>query len=262
MKVPLSDVFCEIEANLKRTLVFCFALCCTVLAQTGQPPITADQPKDVSITNIINSFAAKEKNFKQALEQYTYTRDVTISAKCQDGQVGVYHLKIDVTFDKNSNRLENIQALSSTLTCIFITKNDLDTFRNQSLFLLTTDEIQNYRINFVGQQKTDKANFYVFDVSPSSALTGKPCFDGRIWVDARDFSLVGTQGTVSTKRKEKRKGDENIVPTITTLRGQIDGQYWFPTQSRAKDVLHFSSGDVQIDEVVNFTDYKPIAHPK
>lgn len=242
--------------------MFCFALSGTVLAQTGQPPIVADPPKDVSIANIISSFAVKEKDFKQALEQYTYTRDVTISAKCPGGQLGVYHLNVDVTFDKKGNRLEKIKAVSSTLTCISITKEDLDAFRNQSLLLLTTEEIQNYRINYVGQEQTDNAQFYLFDVSPTSALTGKPYFEGRIWVDARDFSVVGSQGTVATKTEKKHKGEENLFPAISTLRGRIDGKYWFPIQSRAKDVLHFSTGDVQIDEVVHLTDYKAVAHPK
>ena len=241
---------------MTRILVFYFAFSCAVLAQTGQPPIVAEPPKDVSIPNIISAFAAKEKDFRQALEQYTYTRDVTVSARCQGGQPGVYHLNVDVTFDKKGNRLEKMKAVSSTLTCISITKEDLDAFRNQSLLLLTTEEIQNYQVNFVGQQQRDNARFYVFDVSPTSALTGKLYFEGRIWVDARDFSVVGSQGTVGTNREKKHKGEENLFPAVTTWRGQIDGRYWFPTQTRAKDVLHFSTGDVQIDEVVNLTDYK------
>ena len=52
------------------------------------------------------------------------------------------------------------------------------------------------------------------------------------------------------------------MPTVTTWREQIDGRYWFPTYSRVNDVLHFSTGDVQIDEVVKLTNYKAIAHPK
>jgi hypothetical protein len=245
-----------------RILVFCFALSCPVLAQTGQAPIVADPPKDVSIPNIINSFAAKEKDFKQALEQYTYTRDVILRASCQGAQPGVYHLIVDVGFDGRGNRLEKVKAADSSLQCIQITKEDLDSFRNQSLFVLTTDEIQDYQINFVGQQQQDDLHFYVFDVSPASALAGKQYFEGRIWVDARDFSVVKSHGTVATKQEKKRKAQENVFPAVTTWRGQIDGRYWFPAQSRAKDVLHFSTGDVQIDEVVKLTDYKAVGHPK
>jgi hypothetical protein len=55
---------------------------------------------------------------------------------------------------------------------------------------------------------------------------------------------------VATKRKKKPEGEENLLPAVTTWRGQIDSQYWLPTESRAKSVLHFSAGDVQIDEVI------------
>ena len=85
------------------------------------------------------------------------------------------------------------------------TKEDLDSFRNQSLLVLTTDEIQDYRINFVGQQQDD-LHFYVFDVSAAAVQPGKPQFEGRIWVDSRDFSIAKSYGTIVIKREKKRKG--------------------------------------------------------
>jgi hypothetical protein len=246
-----------------RVLVFCFALSCPILAQTGQGPIVADPPKDVSIPNIINSFAAKEKEAKEALEQYTYTRDVTLRESCQGGQSGVYHLIVDVGFDRRGNRLEKVKTVHSTLQCMFVSEEDLDSFRKQSLLLLTTDEIRNYHVNFVGQQQQENLHFYVFDVSPVAAMAGRQYFEGRIWVDARNFSVVRSQGTVATRREKKYEAGENLFPrAVITWRSQIDGRNWFPTQSRAKDVLHFSTGDVQIDEVVMLTDYKAVGHPK
>jgi len=245
-----------------RTAVFCFALSCSVLAQTGHTPAVNNPPNGVSIPNIIQSFAAKEKEFKQALEQYTYTQDVIVRSSCQGAQTGVYHLNVNVGFDGKGNRVDEVKAVDSTLQCIQITKEDLDTLRNQSLYVLTTDEIQDYRINFVGQQHQDNLHFYVFDVSPIAAVAGKQYFEGRIWVDGRDFLIVKTHGTIATKREKKRKAQENLFPVVTTWREQIDGRYWFPTQSLAKDVLHFSPGDVQIDEVVKLTAYKAVVHSK
>ena len=110
----------------------------------------------------------KEKEFKQAHEQDTYTQDVTVKASCQGGQPGVYPLIVDAMFDKRGNRSEKVKAADSTLQCIADSKEDLDSFRSQSLLLLTTDEIQNYHVNFVGQQQQDDLRFYVFDVSPGN----------------------------------------------------------------------------------------------
>lgn len=245
-----------------RILAFSFALCCPVLAQTGQAPIVGDPPNNVSIPNIIQSFAAKEKEFKQARDQYAYTQEVTVRASCRGAQPGVYHLIVEATLDGKGNRVEKVKTADSTLQCISITKEDLAGFRNQSLILLTTDEIPNYQIKFVGQQQQDNLHFYVFDVSPVGIQVGKPQFEGRIWVDSRDFVLVMSHGMIIIKREKKGKGQENPLPAVTTLREQIDGRYWFPAYSRANDVLRFSSGDVQIDEVVKLTNYKAIANSK
>jgi hypothetical protein len=244
---------------LIRSLVFWFSLSSVAVAQTGQSPIVADPPKDVSIPNIINSFAAKETAFKQALEQYTYTRDVIMKANCQGSQE-FYHLTVDVGFDRRGNRVEKVKAEQTTLRCIMVSKEDLNSFRDQTVPVLTTDEIHNYQISFVGQQHQDDVDFYVFDASPTAATSGKLYFKGRIWVDAHDFSIVKSQGTVVPQR-EKKHQQENIIPSMTTWRTQIDGSYWFPMQSRARGVLHFSSGDVEIDEVIRLTDYKAVAHP-
>jgi hypothetical protein len=243
-------------------LIFCVALSCTALGSEDEAPIVNDPPKGVSVPDIIQSFAAKEKEFKQAHDQYTYTQDVTVKASCQGGQPGVYHLIVDNMFDRRGNRSEKVKAVDSTLQCIAVTKEDLDSFRSQSQLLLTTDEIQKYQVNFVGQQQQGELRFYVFDVSPVAALPGKQYFEGRIWVDSRDFPIVKSRGTVVTKREKKRKGRDNLLPSVTTWREQIDGRYWFPTYSRTNDVLHFSTGDVQIDEVVKLTNYKATTQPK
>jgi hypothetical protein len=96
---------------------------------------------------------------------------------------------------------------------------------------------------------------------PVDTTAGKLYFRGRIWVDAGDFSIVRSQGTVSTQPEKKHKGQENIIPPVTTWRAQIDSKYWFATQNRTMGVLHFSGGDVEIDEVIRLTNYKAVAHP-
>ena len=240
--------------------MLCFALPCSLVAQKAPGPLVSDPPKGVSIPAIIQSFAAKEKEFKLAREQYTYTREVTVTASCLDRKPGVYHLIVDVTFDKKGNRVEKVKAVSSTpFFCVYFTKEDLEFFRNQTLLVLTTDEIQDYQINFIGQQQDD-SHLYVFDVSPVATTTGKANFEGRIWVDGGEYRIVKSQGTIMTKREKKRSNQGNLLPAVTTWREQIDGRCWFPTYSRAHDVLHVSGDDVQIDEIVKLTNFKAIGH--
>jgi hypothetical protein len=41
-----------------------------------------------------------------------------------------------------------------------------------------------------------------------------------------------------------------------TYREQIDGEYWFPTYTKADDYLRFQTGDVHVREVVKYSNYK------
>jgi hypothetical protein len=36
----------------------------------------------------------------------------------------------------------------------------------------------------------------------------------------------------------------------------VDGEYWFPTYTRADDTLHFKDNDVHIRETLKYTRYK------
>jgi hypothetical protein len=95
----------------------------------------------------------------------------------------------------------------------------------------------------------------VFDIAPKLIEKGKRYFQGRIWVDDQDFQIVKTNGkTVPDIRK--KKGEENLFPSFTTWREQIDGKYWFPTYTLADDTLHFTTGDIRIREVLHYEDYK------
>ncbi len=242
----------------KLFLIGLLAFSCAAFAQEGEGPLMNDPPKGISVDELIQRFAAKEKEFKQARDSYTYTQDVTVKADCASQGPGSYHEVFDVTFDDRGKRLENVKfAPQSDLQCVQITKEDLDDIRNKLPFVLTSDEIKDYRITYVGQQQEDELHCYVFDIAPVAILPGRRYFDGRIWVDDHDFQIVKSHGkTVPDIRPHGKRGQENLFPAFTTWREQIDGRYWFPTYTRADDILRFSTGEVQITEIVKYTNYK------
>ena len=109
---------------------------------------------------------------------------------------------------------------------------------------------------YVGQQKQDELNTYVFDINPKQIEKKKRYFQGRIWVDDHDFQIVETYGKTVPDLHPGKKGNENLFPKFTTWREQIDGQYWFPTYTRAEDTLKFSMGDIKIREIIKYTNYR------
>lgn len=222
----------------------------------GEGQLVKEDPKGITVDEIIQKFAAKEKEFKLAREKYTYRQTIKVQTLDGDTVDGEYQIVFDVLFDNKGKRIENVVfAPQASLQRIQLTPQDEYDFRNQLPFVLTSDDLPEYDVLYVGQQRQDELNTFVFDIAPKQIEKDKRYFQGRIWVDDHDFQIVKTRGkTVPDIRK--KKGEENLFPAFTTYREQIDGRYWFPTYTRADDTLKFSGGDVRVREVIKYTNYK------
>ena len=225
-------------------------------SQEGQ--LSTAQPKSITSQQIIEKLAAKEKEFKEARDHYTFRQDVRVQTLDGDTVNGEYREVFDVTYDNQGRHLENVTyAPQDTLTEIMMSPEDLQDIRHLLPFVLTSDEIPEYDILYIGQQQEDELHCYVFDVAPKKIEAKKRYFQGRIWVDDKDLQIVKTSGkTVPDIRK---KSNENLFPKFTTWREQVDGLYWFPAYTKADDTLHFRTGayqDVHIREIIKYTDYK------
>src|SRR5947209_16739472 len=233
----------------------------SALAAADEGPLDKSQPKSITPEDIIKRFASKEKEFKEARDQYTYRQDVKVQVLDGDTIKGEYHQVFDVLFDNNGKRLENVvYAPQSSLdqAGLSMDQGDFDDIRNRLPFVLTSDEVGEYDVLYVGQQQEDDLHCYVFDIAPKQIVGKKRYFQGRIWVDDHDFQIVKTYGkTVQQIYDKKYKGkDEQLYPNFTTWREQIDRVYWFPTYTKADDTLHFYTGDIHIREIVKYENYK------
>ena len=234
------------------TLVACGLSARPAFAQEG--PLENTPPAGTTPEDIIKRFAAKETEFAKARDQYTYRQDVMVKTPEDSGQ---YHEVFDVMFDDKGHRIENVVfAPQSSLSKIFMSQEDFEDIRHRLPFVLTTDDLPEYSILYVGLQKEDELDCYVFDIAPKKIEGKKRYFQGRVWVDNRDFQIVKTYGKTVPDIREKHGNQENLFPKFTTWRQQIDGQYWFPVYTKADDELHFKLEDVRIVEIVKYEDYK------
>src|SRR5271165_4062526 len=238
-------------------LTLCLALP-ALASDRGEGALDTSQPQGITVEEIIQKFAAKEKEFKLAREHYAYRQSLTVQTLDGDTVNGEFKEVEDVLFDDKGNRIEHVVfAPQSSLVGITMTKEDYDDIRKRMPFVLTTDEIPEYQIIYVGKQRIDEIGTYVFDVAPKQIEKNRRYFQGRIWVDDTDFQIVKTYGkNVPDLGTKKRGGQENLFPNFTTWRDRVDGKYWFPVYTKVDDVLHFSSGDIHIKQVVKYTDYK------
>jgi hypothetical protein len=219
-----------------------------------QPSIPPDQ--------IIQKFAAKETEFQDALDHYTYRRMAKVEEVDDDNKVsGEWYQVTDVIFDPSGRRTEHVVfAPENTLKQLIMTPSDMSDIQQGYPFVLTTADVGLYNIKYVGKQKVDEVDCYVFDVSPKQIEKGKRYLDGRIWVDSEELQIVVTNGRMVPD--DTRKNHQDLHPPFMTWRQQIDGHYWFPVYTRAEGVLHFAGGngymsqDVHVRDIIKYTDYK------
>ena len=230
---------------------------------TPANPTTASAPglKDPSreeIQHIIQEFAAKEKIFREARNNYTYHQVNKVHELGPDNEVvGTFEQEWDILYDDSGKRIERVTyAPTPSLKNLIVTQEDIESFRSIQPFVLSTDELPEYDVKYLGHVKVDEITAYVFSIRPKELQKGRVYFQGVAWVDDRDLQIVKTEGKTVPELKTKH-GQANVFPRFTTLREQIDGKFWFPTYTMADDTLYFPQGpSVHIKEIVRYTDYK------
>jgi hypothetical protein len=229
---------------------------------SGFGPLDVSRPKGISPRKIVARFAAKESQFKHALDNYTYRRTVKVATFDDQGEVdGQYVQTDDIIFSPSAAKFEKVvYAPENTLTRISMSPADFDDIEHRLPFTLTTEDIERYHVTYVGRQRIDEVNTYVFDVEPKQIDKGRRYFTGRIWVDAKDFQIVVTNG--KNIPDDTKPGQEDLSVPFTTYRQQIDGKYWFPVYTKAEGILHFKNckecmpEDIPLKEIVKYQNYK------
>ncbi len=215
----------------------------------------SNEPPSIPIDQIIQRFAAREAEFKTERDNFTYTQTFVIQT-LEGGRVdGEYRMTSEIVFTPEGKRYEKVvNAPPPTLERISLSQQDLDDLEHVQPFVLTTNELSKYNVKYVDHEPLDELNTYVFDVGPKTLEKNQRYFQGRVWVDDKDFEIVKTDGKAVPDIK--KKGQENVFPRFETFRENVEGHYWFPTYTRSNDILHFSSGDVPIRMTVRYENYK------
>jgi hypothetical protein len=234
------------------------------VCEAGNGALDSAKP-GVAIEEVIQKFAAKEAIAKAARAKYSYTQSISIQELSGNEQdiAGEFNQVAEVSVDSEGRRVERPTfAPTSTLRAIIIGTADIEDIKERLPFVITTEELPQFNVTYVGRQQVDELHTYVFDVAPKNPKKEKQMFRGKIWVDDHDLVIVKTCGKTRedvNANSVKRNQPRDLVPTFVTYREQVDGQYWFPTYCKASEVLHFGArgrGDVRFKEIVKYTNYK------
>src|SRR5215831_14628549 len=185
------------------------------------PPMPVEQ--------IIKTLASKESEFSAARNQYMFRQEVIVhEVGIGNNIVGEFYRVSDIVFDDSGKRIEKIiKSPQPTLQTLSISNEDIAGFGAVNPFALTTFELPNFQVDYVGKEKIDELDTYVFDITPKFMLPfldkikhGKKIgvgeggiegrsFMGRIWVDDRDLQIVKTAGQAVPEVKQRFPHFEN-----------------------------------------------------
>src|SRR5437879_11168240 len=125
-----------------------------------------------------------------------------------DQLVEEYRQVADISYVQSKRVKTVVLAPQSSIVLSPEYVDDLDT---RASFTISSDELPQYHLLYMGQQKIDELHCYVFDIAPKQMEKGKRYFQGRLWVDDQDFQIVKNKGKSvhDIRIVKKKKGKEN-----------------------------------------------------
>lgn len=200
--------------------------------------------------------AARASEARQARDQYTYRQTAAVQELSPAGAAaGEYREVRDVVFSPGGERSEKfVGKPGSGLKRLKLTDEDFRDMREVQPFLFDTDQLFSYETKFKGEETVDGVACWVLQVGPRQILAGQRLFEGLIWVDQRDESIVRTSGRAVPQLRGGR--EENLFPRFTTIWELVDGQYRFPSVTYGDDTLDFRTGPQRIRLTIGYENYK------
>lgn len=256
--------------------VLCGALALTTLLVTVPTRSSAQQPVPVqtaaqgapgqpSPEEIIRQFTTKESELREVWKEYSYQQESRLQVIGPANTIsGEYYQVSEFVFNDAGTRLEKIiKAPPSTLdrAGLIMTQEDKNAFINLQPFALAAEDLPNYSVSFVGKEKIDEIDTYVFDVTPRIMANRRELnrlkdkriegiyFMGRIWVDEVDMMIVKTAGKIVPEFKQR-------FAKFETYRENIDGKFWFPTYTYGDDTLEFDRFRVRVRMQIKYRNYR------
>jgi hypothetical protein len=214
---------------------------------------------------MIRQFTKKESELREIWKEYTYTQESKLQVLGPADTIrGEFYQVSEFVFNDAGARIERIlKAPPSSLdqAGLTMTPEDKNALVNLQPFALTAEELPNYFVSYVGKEKIDELNTYVFDVIPKVMSNKKELgrlrkqkiegkfFQGKIWVDDQDMQIVKTAGKTVPEFGQR-------FPRFETYRENIDDKFWFPTYTFGDDSLEFDNGSIRVRLVVRYKNYR------
>lgn len=210
------------------------------------PEVESDAESRMSALDFVRKVTAKEAEFAKALGNFGYKTEAVVETLDGDTVDGEFRQVSTLGFDANGPKREIADGAINTLKRIRFADRDLDALRDA--LTLTPDRLAPGDIVYSGRQRMGEFNASLFDVLPRDSAADVRGFQGRVWVRAREDSVMRLCG---------RSGYTPIAPMrFVVVRALVAEQYWFPVLIRADEDAKIGNETVHVRLTVKHSDYK------
>lgn len=243
--------------NIARTIAASLIIAAVASCPSASRVLQKESPAEV-----LSAAAACGDRRQTELHDYTYFAELTIQTVSQaDTITGKYYRVSQVSFGRDGNRRERVLENSSTLPKgIYIGTETADNLTRIYHFTITSEALKQYEMNYVGRERIDEINTFVFDVKPRLKLPKPDKLDksdksyerylkGRVWIDDEDHCVVKVVG----EPVPVQSGHQ--APTFETY-FQNYGSSWFPAYTTAVDFIRVEGYFNRVVVNVRYTGYK------
>ena len=222
----------------------------------------APAPPSLPPEEIIRRFSQKEDEFIAARPNYGYRKTIRIDEFGDDGKPAGQFLMVTETLRAANGQVINkvVQKPQSTLRYFNLESEDVKELDRIPAFPLTSSQLSKYDLKFIGEEKVDEIDCYIFKVKPKVLDRTRAYLDGLVWVDTKYLEVVKTYGRWVNELGEVRSATLPFT-LFETYRENVDGKYWFPNYSRSDDTLHLKDVSVPVRLVIKWTDFKMLPAP-
>src|SRR5215831_20170675 len=226
------------------------------LSNEPEPPAPPSLPE----TEIIRRLSQKEDEYLATRMHFTYKKTIRIEEFSPDGKLsGEYVLVMEPARDAEGKLYEKVvQRPQSTMQHFFLRSEDLEGLERIPAYPLTTKQLANYNLKYLGKEQVDEVECYIFQVKPKTVERQKAYFDGVIWVDAKYLEVVKTYGQWMTDLGPMHVIKDLPFSLFETYRENVGGKYWLPNYSRSDDTAELKGQQIPVRIVIKWTDFKPL----
>lgn len=209
-------------------------------------------PPPIPEEEIIRRFAANEDVMKKVYDTYRFSEAIRVEELSDPG--GMFSVTGEVSTKPDGQRnFRVVKQPESTLKQTAFTLEDVRVLASIPLFVLTAKEIPNYNLKYMGKEKLDQLDTYIFRVKPKEVSRQRKFFDGVVWVDDHDFAVVKSYGQFVSE--VKGEGTQLPFTTFEIYRENFQEKYWLPSYIRSDDILPQKGGELRLRLVIRSTDF-------